>query len=594
MHDPRALLQERLATRRLAVAGWERRDARIALLRLAVFVALAAVGIAALALGRLSPFWMLLPAAGFVALMVWHDRTLRALARARRAVAFHEAGLARLDGSWAGRGDDGERYSSEDHPYARDLDLFGKGSLFELLCTARTRPGSDLLASWLLAPAGAAEVRSRQGAVRDLAPRLDLREDLAVLGEDVRAELHPERLAAWAEAPRLLPGWLAAPALLVGAVALAALAGWFAGAVPGLAVVGIATVEWVALRAAAASLGQVLGGVERPGHELLLMAELLGRLEREPFGDERLRALQAALGAGGDVASHRIRALSRIVERAAWASNQFFAPVAFLVLWKLQAALAIERWRAAHGRSVRSWLGGAAELEALSALAGRAWLHPADAFPSVDDLSGGAHLDGEGLGHPLLPEERVVRNDVRLGTEARLLVVSGSNMSGKSTLLRTVGANAVLALAGAPVRARRLALTPVQLGATLRIQDSLAEGRSRFYAEITRLRALLELASRPPPVLFLLDELLAGTNSRDRRIGAEAVLRSLLGRGAIGLVTTHDLALSEMAPALGAAVNAHFEDEVKGGEVIFDYRLRPGVVTHSNALALMRAVGLEV
>ncbi len=594
MHDPRALLKERLTARRAAVAGWERRDARIALLRLAVFAALAAVGVVALALGRLSPFWLLLPGAGFVALMVWHDRTLRALARARRAVAFHEAGLARLDGSWAGRGDDGERYATDDHPYARDLDLFGKGSLFELLCTARTRPGSDLLASWLLAPAGAGEVRARQGAVRDLAPRLDLREDLAVLGEDVRAELHPERLAAWAEAPRLLPGWLVAPALLLAAVALAALVGWFTGAVRGLAVVGIAIVEWLALRAVAASLGRVLGGVERPGHELLLMAELLGRLEREPFQDERLRALHTALGAGRDAASHRIRALSRIVERAAWASNQLFAPVAFLLLWKPQAALAIERWRAAHGGSVRGWLAAAAELEALSAHAAYAWLHPADAFPVVDDAAGGARLDGEGLGHPLLPEERLVRNDVRLGPEAHLLVVSGSNMSGKSTLLRTVGANAVLALAGAPVRARRLALTPVQLGATLRIQDSLAEGRSRFYAEITRLRALLELASRPPPLLFLLDELLAGTNSRDRRIGAEAVLRSLLGRGAVGLVTTHDLALSEMAPGLGAAVNAHFEDEVKGGEVIFDYRLRPGVATHSNALALMRAVGLEV
>jgi DNA mismatch repair ATPase MutS len=167
-------------------------------------------------------------------------------------------------------------------------------------------------------------------------------------------------------------------------------------------------------------------------------------------------------------------------------------------------------------------------------------------------------------------------------------------MSGKSTLLRTVGVNAVLALAGAPVRARRLRLSPLQAGATLRIQDSLAEGRSRFWAEITRLRALMDLAVRERAVLFLLDELLAGTNSRDRRAGAEALLRALVARGAIGLVTTHDLALSELAPALGEAGNCHFEDEVRGDQVIFDYRLRTGVVTHSNALALMRAVGLEV
>ncbi|HEX8908208.1 MAG TPA: DNA mismatch repair protein MutS, partial [Anaeromyxobacteraceae bacterium] len=191
MHDPRGILEERRAARRAAVAAWERRDARIAFLRLLGFAALAAVGVLALALHRLSPWWLLAPGALFLALIVWHDRTLRALARARRAVAFHEDGLARLDGSFAGRGDGGDRYASEDHPYARDLDLFGKGSLFELLCTARTRPGADLLARWLLAPASAGEVRARQGAAADLAPRLDLREDLAVLGEDVRADIHP-------------------------------------------------------------------------------------------------------------------------------------------------------------------------------------------------------------------------------------------------------------------------------------------------------------------------------------------------------------------------------------------------------------------
>lgn len=593
MHDPRSILETRLAERRAAVAAWERRDARIAFLRLVGFALLAAVGVASLALRRTSAWWLLAPGALFLALVVWHDRTLRALARARRAVAFHEDGLRRLDGAYAGRGDGGERYASDDHPYARDLDLFGRGSLYELLCTARTRPGADLLAGWLLAPADSAAVRARQGAAADLAPRLDLREDLAVLGEDVRADIHPERLATWAEAPRVLPGWLVLPALAGGAAGLGAVVGWFAGVVPGLAVVAVAFAEWVALRAVKDRLEGVLGGVERPGDELLLVAETLARLERERFADPRLAALHAVLGAGHAAASHRIRQLGRVVERGGWADNQLFGPVAFLLLWRVQVALAVERWRAAHGARVRAWLAAAAELEALAALGAHAFLHPADPFPEIVD-GGGARFEGEGLGHPLLDEARCVRNDVRLAPGARLLLVSGSNMSGKSTLLRTVGSNAVLALAGAPVRARRLALTPVQVGATLRIQDSLAEGRSRFYAEITRLRALLDLAGRPPPLLFLLDELLAGTNSRDRRIGAESVLRALLARGAVGLVTTHDLALSDAAAALGDSANAHFEDEVHGGEVVFDYRLRPGVVTRSNALALMRAVGLEV
>jgi hypothetical protein len=597
-HDPRAVLEDRRAARQATAAGLERRDARIALARLGAFAALLAVGVAALWLHRASPAWLALPGGGFLALVLLHDRTLRALARVRRAIAFHEAGLARLDERWAGTGDGGERYASDDHPYARDLDLFGKGSLFELLCTARTRPGADALAGWLLAPASAAEVRARQRAVAELAPRLDLREELAVLGEDVRADVHPERLAAWAEAPRVLPAWLVLPALALATATIAALVLWLSEALHPAAFALAVAAEWVVVRALRDRVRGVLGGVERPGAELELLSQLLARLEREPFQDERLRSLGAALGEGREAASARIGALGRIIERAGWADNQLFTPIAFLLLWRLQAGLAVERWRAAHGRAIRAWLAAVAELEALSSLAAHAFLHPRDPFPEVegsDEVGGTAAVyEGEALGHPLLPPERCIPNDVRLGPGSRLLVVSGSNMSGKSTLLRTVGANTVLALAGAPVRARRLRLSPLQAGATLRIQDSLAEGRSRFWAEITRLRALMDLSAKQPPVLFLLDELLAGTNSRDRRVGAEALLRALVGRGAIGLVTTHDLALSEIASALGEAGNCHFEDEVRGDQVIFDYRLRPGVVTHSNALALMRAVGLEV
>ena len=189
----------------------------------------------------------------------------------------------------------------------------------------------------------------------------------------------------------------------------------------------------------------------------------------------------------------------------------------------------------------------------------------------------------------------MVRNDVRLGAPTRVLIVSGSNMSGKSTLLRTVGINAVLAQMGAPVRATSLRLSPLRVGATLRVQDSLREGRSRFYAEITRVRELADIARGPVPLLFLLDELFHGTNSHDRLAGATGVLRDLIAQGAIGLVTTHDMALAAMADSLdGAAANVHFEDWFDGGEMRFDYRMKPGPVTRSNALALMRAVGLDV
>jgi DNA mismatch repair ATPase MutS len=226
-------------------------------------------------------------------------------------------------------------------------------------------------------------------------------------------------------------------------------------------------------------------------------------------------------------------------------------------------------------------------------MAGYAFENPDDVFPEV--VEAGPLFDAEALGHPLLPRDRCVRNDLRLDTALQVLVVSGSNMSGKTTLLRSVGVNTVLALAGAPVRARRLRLSTLAVGASIRVHDSLQDGTSRFYAEITRVRQLMDLAGAGLPLLFLLDEVLHGTNSSDRRVGAEAIVRGLLERGAVGLVTTHDLALAELAESLAPrARNVHFEDQLEGDRIAFDYRLRPGVVRRSNALALMRAVGLHV
>jgi DNA mismatch repair ATPase MutS len=254
----------------------------------------------------------------------------------------------------------------------------------------------------------------------------------------------------------------------------------------------------------------------------------------------------------------------------------------------------VEAWRRATGPAIGGWLEAVAQFESLGALATYAAENPEDPFPEV--VAGGPLYDGEGLGHPLIAKASCVRNDVRLGGELRVLVVSGSNMSGKSTLLRTVGVNAVLALAGAPVRAARLRVSPLTAGATLRVEDSLQEGVSRFMAEVRRVRQLVGLARGPRPLLFLLDELFAGTNSHDRRLGAEAVIRTLVEAGAVGLITTHDLALTHITELLGGrAANVHFEDDfAEGGGVTFDYRMRPGVVQRSNALALMRSVGLEV
>jgi DNA mismatch repair ATPase MutS len=330
-----------------------------------------------------------------------------------------------------------------------------------------------------------------------------------------------------------------------------------------------------------------------------VLAQVLRRLERERFDAPALVALRAALdtdGAGALPPSRRIARLARLVDLLDARRNQLLAVLTAPLFWTTQLALAVEQWRGAFGPAVGRWLAAVGEIEALTSLATYSFEHPRYPFPTV--VADGPVFDAEALVHPLLPVAARVANDVALGGGAsrpRLFVVSGSNMSGKSTLLRTIGTNAVLALAGAPVCARRLTIAPLSVGASLRVNDSLQEGKSRFFAEITRLRQIVELAAGPPPVLFLLDEVLSGTNSHDRRIGAEAVLRSLLARGAIGLATTHDLALAAIADALGpAAANVHFEDQLDGETITFDYRMRPGVIRKSNALALMRAVGLDV
>jgi hypothetical protein len=591
--DPRSAYTERLEARREAVAHHEQRHRVIGNLRLLVFATAAVPAWLAWGRGDISPYWLAPSAVVFVCLIVEHERVLRARRAAGRAVAHYERVLARLDGKWAGHGETGERFLDGAHPYAADLDLFGRASMFELLSTARTRMGEEALARWLLESAEPAAIRARHEAVAELRPMLDLREDMAVLGEDVRAGVHPAELAAWGEEPALLESGAARaiafviPCLVALSAVLWGVKGWRDPFFAMLAAVAIFMARYRGV------VARVVAAVEQPAHDLALLAKVIARLERERFTSARLVELRASLDVAGLPPSARIAKLNRLIELLEERENPFMRALGPLMLWTQQLAFAIEAWRRVSGPALRRWLAAVGEMEALCALAAYAYEHPADVFPEF--VSAAACFEGEEMAHPLLDVSRVVRNSVRLGGDLRVLIVSGSNMSGKSTLLRTVGINAVLAQAGAPVCARRLRLSRLTLGASIRTMDSLQDGTSRFYAEITRLHRIMELTAAPLPVLFLLDELLHGTNSHDRRIGAEAIVRGLVERGALGLVTTHDLALAQVAAALAPrAANVHFEDQFENGRMTFDYRLHAGVVEKSNALELMRSVGLEV
>ena len=598
--SPNAVLQEynRRAAERRAVAGrQETRFQTIGNLRLLAGLSAAGVGFAVFGSAAISPFWLSVPVALFVALVAMHSKVVQRRENAQRALRFYEQGLARLENRWMGTGEQGARFQSEAHVYAADLDLFGKGSLYELLCAARTRAGEDTLAAWLMAPATVEAAGARQAAVAELAPQLDLREELALIGENVRAGTHPDALSAWAEAPPVaFPAGLPLLAGLLSAGTLITLAG--AGAWGRIPLLVSVLVQMSASFIFRSRVHQVVEGVELPSHDLAVLSGLIERIENEPAQAELLLRLKERLKTGGQPASARIAQLRRLATWLEWKHNQFFSPIAAALLWSTQLAVAIEHWRRHSGASIREWMAVAGEFEALGALAAYHYEHPTLPFPVLIAASGpqfDPQFHGEALAHPLLPAGQSVANDVRLDANSPLMVVSGSNMSGKSTLLRAVGLNTVLAWAGAPVCARRLALSPLQTAASIRVQDSLQDGKSRFYAEITRLRQIVELTGTPLPVLFLVDELLSGTNSHDRRIGAAAIVRSLIKRGAVGLLTTHDLALAHIAEEIQpAGVNVHFADTMEDGKLHFDYRLMPGVVERSNALELMRSVGLDV
>jgi hypothetical protein len=593
--DPKAEYASRLEVCRAKEAFFARRRRLIEWVRIRVFIPFAAVVALMVAEER---YPVKIAAAAlvtslFAVLLNWHQRTIRCSLHAERARAYYEEGIIRLEDGWMGRGRAGSEFLPARHPYAIDLDLFGEGSLFERLCTARTGPGESTLASWLLAPASAEEIRARQVAVQELQPRTELREQIASLEPIAAGSADLHALAEWARTPPALTSrivWLIAvlsPLTFVLAITGSLLQLVGSGAV--MAALGVQIGYALLLRNRVRS---VTAPIEGRARDLALLAGILDRLENDLFASEWLVCRKTQLTATGRSPSSRVRALARLLDGLELRKS-VLAPVPSLFLWKTHFAFASDRWRRTDGQRLEQWIVLAGEFEAILSLATYAYENPPDPFPIIMDER--TSLECQGLGHPLIPGVKCVRNDLRLGNDLRLLVVSGSNMSGKSTLLRAAGLNVVLAQAGAPVRATKCSLSPLAIGATLRILDSVQAGHSRFFAEIMRMRQIVELSSGPIPVLFLLDEILHGTNSFDRRTGAEAVVRSLLESGAIGLITTHDLTLAEIADVLAPqAANVHFEDEIVDGEIKFDYYMRPGVVQHSNALALMRSIGLKV
>ncbi len=592
--SPHAEYSSRLRAIAASTAQYRKQDKALAVAKLFLGFLIVVVAIWLLKYHRTGIFYLAIPVLVFIVLAVLHERVLRRLRDYARLETYYGRGIARIENRWSGTGETGERFLDPAHPYARDLDLFGPGSLFQLLSSARTRSGEQTLASWLLSAASLPEIAARQQAVQALISGLDFREKLVLAGEEVRAGVHPDQLIAWAEGPQSLNRTsIRITAIVLTALWLLSLIAWWQWDW-GAAAFSMSLVNFGVSYKLRAQISRAASAIDGAQHDLALLSAILALIEKETVTATKFTQLQAALARSGAPASRVIRQLGK---RVAWFEshdNWFVRVLDPFIFWTPHCVLAIEAWRARYGSAIREWLAVTGEVEALSSFAAYAFEHPADIFPQFIENDSPC-FEAEALAHPLLARDNTVANDLTLNRDLRLLVISGPNMAGKSTFIRSVGINAVLAQAGAPVCARRLMLSSLQVTASICILDSLQGGLSRFYAEISRLKQIYQLSSASTPVLFLLDELLSGTNSYDRRLGTESFLRSLLARRAIGLITTHDLALAEIAERIGpSAANYHFEDTFEDGKLHFDYKLTPGIVQTTNALLLMRSIGLDV
>ncbi len=560
-------------------------------------------------------------AVAFLALVTWHSRVIEAEDDAKRWERVNRDALARVTGEWRGLPEDGRRFRDDKHPYLEDLDVFGPGSLFQRISVAHTRFGQQALARYLRAPAEPAEIRLRQEAARALAPELGTRQRLEALAlavaeptappgyatseddEDkpkkhrpLRAPPDPEPLLAWAESEPELAGqtWLAGLAWLLPPMTIAGMvAAWG---------FGLPTVLWGAplllqvvltLRAGKAA-HKVFTAVSSTEGAFLRYGAMLELIERLDVPSELIGAMQKQLMAGEQRPSHSMKEFRKKVGWFDIRHNGFaYIFVNPLFMWDVHCVLALEKWQKRSGKATRGWFRALGEVEALSSLAGLSHDEPGYAFAEIAE--DGAVFEAEGLGHPLIDDAARVVNDVTLPAPGTALLVTGSNMSGKSTLLRSMGLSTVMALAGAPSCAVRLRVARFSVCTSIRIADSLGSGVSHFYAELNKLKAVLDATNGEAPVLFLLDEILHGTNSRERQIGARWVISELLSRGAMGAVSTHDMGLARLPDEMMAHVTlVHFRESVDSGKMSFDFKIRPGPVTAGNALRLMRTVGLEV
>ena len=531
----------------------------------------------------------------YLPLVIRHRRIKSGIAENEILAEINQQEINRIEGSLTGF-DSGIRFYSLHHPYAKDLDIFGKGSLFQLVDRCFTESGQRSLAYALTFAKKSNEINDYQKAVKEIEPEIDFRQHMQMLGKKNKVG---------EQAQSLLLDWFASEDALIWQKRTRWLV-FFANVLTLSTIVAVFFFigwQWLLLplvlnayllRINRKKVRSVIEHTDKNTPFLQSLSRLLQRLEQREFKSERLIAIRDALKIKGLTSSMLVKSLAFRFEMLEYTKNPYFYLLANgTFLWELHWMTSIERWRLLVRPHIENWLNALNEFEVISSFAGLAHANPDWIFPAIKDER--FRYSAENIGHPLIFSSNRKTNNFSMNQLGETWVLTGSNMSGKSTFLRTLGLNAVLALAGAPVCAKTMMLSPMRIFSSMRTEDNLQESTSSFYAELKRLKQLLDYLDKEEPVFYLLDEILKGTNSADRQAGSKALVRKLLNQNASGIIATHDLELGGLQSLYPDTVfNYSFNSAIHDGELYFDYTLHRGICHSFNATELMKKIGIDI
>ncbi len=532
----------------------------------------------------------------FLILVAKHSKIKEKMDYLQNIIQINETALLRLNGKWNSFKELGEEFINLDHPYSTDLNIFGQGSLFQYFTATTTFMGKQSLADKLMGENKFEEILHRQQSVKELANDIEWRQSFQALGLgfDSKKE-NTLKLLEWAKNKSNSNLKHISYIFILPVVTLSSFVLYLLQLLPLLYPLLLIVVQTIIVTVSNKYISSGFQGADKTIYDLSRYSSLLKSIEDKQFKVPFLIKLQKKIIGETSKSSHQIAELAKIVDRINLRYYQplIYFPINILTFWDLYTFKKLENWKSKYGLTLKKWFWAIGEFEALSSLAGLAYDNPDWAFPEVNN--GPPIFEAVSLGHPLIYKEERVNNDASLLRPGTTLIITGSNMSGKSTYLRTIGINLVLAYTGAPVCSEKMKSSFLKIYSKMQILDDLEQKTSTFYAELKRIKMIIDASQEENHIIFLLDEIFRGTNSKDRIFGTKMVIRNVSKPSTMGLLTTHDLELASLEKELpGYLKNFHFADKIYDGKINFDYKLRPGVSRSTNAVALMKMIGIKV